>query len=182
MTDTVENSTASLSSERLESVSRPRESFLRWGSPRRIRVAPKQGQNIFSDVDAMQRFDHDLIHFVGDCVIPVSSQAVDADPHQEERSDFLGRTEKFVDVALAISDADRHIAHRVRPGRHGYYRLRRLGETANAAAVSLEPQSVTLDLSVSDRMFPAGPGSHAVNNNCLAYHSANMVLNQPVLP
>ncbi len=30
-------------------------------------------------------------------------------------------------------------------------------------------------------MFP-GPGSDAINNNCLACHSAGMVLNQPVLP
>jgi hypothetical protein len=34
----------------------------------------------------------------------------------------------------------------------------------------------------SDRMFPSGPGSDAANNNCLACHSADMVLNQPVLP
>src|SRR5258705_6058707 len=30
-------------------------------------------------------------------------------------------------------------------------------------------------------MFPAGPGSDAINNNCLACHSADMVLNQPAL-
>jgi hypothetical protein len=30
-------------------------------------------------------------------------------------------------------------------------------------------------------MFPSKLGSDAVNNNCLACHSAGMVLNQPVL-
>jgi hypothetical protein len=42
--------------------------------------------------------------------------------------------------------------------------------------------SVTVDLPDSDRMFPDGPGSDAINNNCLACHSAGMVLNQPALP
>ena len=31
-------------------------------------------------------------------------------------------------------------------------------------------------------MFPDGPGADAINNNCLACHSAGMVLNQPSLP
>src|SRR6266853_842585 len=30
-------------------------------------------------------------------------------------------------------------------------------------------------------MFRNGPGSDAINNNCLACHSADMVLNQPAL-
>ena len=41
-------------------------------------------------------------------------------------------------------------------------------------------KSVTVDLPDSGRMFP-GPGSDAINNNCLACHSADMVLNQPAL-
>jgi hypothetical protein len=41
--------------------------------------------------------------------------------------------------------------------------------------------SVTADLPFGDRMFPGGPGSEAVNNNCLACHSAGMVLTQPAL-
>jgi hypothetical protein len=41
-------------------------------------------------------------------------------------------------------------------------------------------KSVTVDLLDSGRMFP-GPGSDAINNNCLACHSAGMVLSQPVL-
>ena len=41
-------------------------------------------------------------------------------------------------------------------------------------------KSVTVDLPDSERMFP-GPGSDAITNNCLACHSASMVLNQPVL-
>src|ERR1700722_1769904 len=51
---------------------------------------------------------------------------------------------------------------------------------ASAAAVS-ELNSVKVDLPDSDRMFPDAPGSDAINNNCLACHSAGMVLNQPEL-
>jgi hypothetical protein len=42
-------------------------------------------------------------------------------------------------------------------------------------------KSVTVDIPDSGEMFP-GPGSDAMNNNCLACHSADMVLNQPALP
>lgn len=49
------------------------------------------------------------------------------------------------------------------------------------SAVALELKSVKLDLPESDRMFPEGPGVDAINNNCLACHSAGMVLNQPAL-
>jgi hypothetical protein len=49
------------------------------------------------------------------------------------------------------------------------------------AAAPLELKSVKVDLPDSDRMFPAGPGSDAINNNCLACHSADMVLNQPAM-
>ena len=65
--------------------------------------------------------------------------------------------------------------------------------TALIAAAALMPRgahaeeklvlkSVTADLPFGDRMFPDGPGSEAVNNNCLACHSPDMVLNQPPLP
>ena len=49
------------------------------------------------------------------------------------------------------------------------------------AATPFELKSVKLDLPDSDKMFPDGPGSDAINNNCLACHSAGMVLNQPSL-
>jgi hypothetical protein len=39
---------------------------------------------------------------------------------------------------------------------------------------------VNIELPNGDRMFE-GPGSDAANNNCLACHSAGMVLNQPAL-
>jgi hypothetical protein len=42
-------------------------------------------------------------------------------------------------------------------------------------------KSVNVDLPFGDRMFADGPGSEAVNNNCLACHSAGMVLTQPAL-
>jgi mono/diheme cytochrome c family protein len=53
---------------------------------------------------------------------------------------------------------------------------------ATGAAAPLELKSVKIDLPDSDRMFADGPGSDAINNNCLACHSADMVLNQPALP
>ena len=49
------------------------------------------------------------------------------------------------------------------------------------AAPPFELKSLKIDLPDSDRMFPDGPGSDAINNNCLACHSADMVLNQPSL-
>ena len=49
------------------------------------------------------------------------------------------------------------------------------------AATPLQLKSVKIDLPDSDKMFPGGPGSDAINNNCLACHSAGMVLNQPAL-
>ncbi|MBN8926892.1 MAG: hypothetical protein BGO51_15065 [Rhodospirillales bacterium 69-11] len=41
-------------------------------------------------------------------------------------------------------------------------------------------KSPNVDLPNGDRMF-TGAGSDAINNNCLACHSAGMVLNQPPL-
>ena len=62
-----------------------------------------------------------------------------------------------------------------------------------AAGVALSPccgqtesklslRSVSVDLPPGDRTFPDGPGADAMNNNCIACHSAGMVLNQPALP
>jgi len=48
------------------------------------------------------------------------------------------------------------------------------------AEPALTLKSVTVDLPDPGRMFP-GPGSDAINNNCLACHSAGMILNQPNL-
>jgi cytochrome c553 len=50
-----------------------------------------------------------------------------------------------------------------------------------SASAPFDLKSVTVNLPDSDRMF-SGPGSDAANNNCLACHSADMVLNQPALP
>jgi len=49
------------------------------------------------------------------------------------------------------------------------------------AETPFELKSVKVDLPDSDKMFPDGPGSDAINNNCIACHSADMVLNQPAL-
>jgi len=53
--------------------------------------------------------------------------------------------------------------------------------TVARAAAPFELKLVKIDLPDSDKMFPDGPGADAINNNCLACHSAGMVLNQPAL-
>jgi hypothetical protein len=51
---------------------------------------------------------------------------------------------------------------------------------AIAAGRLTDFKSVNVDLPFGDRMFD-GPSADAVNNNCLACHSAGMVLTQPPL-
>ena len=68
--------------------------------------------------------------------------------------------------------------------------MRALPHIALLAAIALVPlcaraekptlKSVSIDLPAGDRMFE-GPGADAANNNCLACHSAGMVLNQPAM-
>jgi cytochrome c5 len=55
-----------------------------------------------------------------------------------------------------------------------------LPHTGHAATITTL-KSLKLDIPTGDAMFPAGPGSDAINNNCLACHSADHVLNQPSL-
>jgi hypothetical protein len=43
-------------------------------------------------------------------------------------------------------------------------------------------KSASIDLPQGNFQFPPGPGSDAITNNCLACHSAGMVLNQSPLP
>ena len=50
---------------------------------------------------------------------------------------------------------------------------------ASAAGITL--RSVSVELPSSDRMFPGGDAADPVNANCIACHSAGMVLNQPAL-
>ena len=52
---------------------------------------------------------------------------------------------------------------------------------ATVAAAGVTLQSVAISLPVSDRAFPDGPHADAINGNCVACHSASMVLNQPSL-
>jgi hypothetical protein len=56
-----------------------------------------------------------------------------------------------------------------------------LASVSAHAADKLVLKSVNVDLPFGDRMFPDGPGSDAANNNCLACHSAGMVLNQAAM-
>ena len=59
-----------------------------------------------------------------------------------------------------------------------------LTPAAALATPAPEPMRLTsqrVELPSSDRAFPDGPGVEAVNNNCLACHSAGMVLTQPKL-
>jgi cytochrome c553 len=43
-------------------------------------------------------------------------------------------------------------------------------------------KSTTVDLPAGDSLFPGGASADAINQNCLACHSTDMVLNQPALP
>jgi mono/diheme cytochrome c family protein len=69
---------------------------------------------------------------------------------------------------------------------------RRVVPIALVASIALVPlcaraegklslKTVSVDLPADERMFASEPGADAVNNNCLACHSADMVLNQPAL-
>jgi mono/diheme cytochrome c family protein len=56
-----------------------------------------------------------------------------------------------------------------------------LAPLAARAEQKLSLKSVTVDLPFGDRMFQDAPGLDLVNGNCLACHSADMVLNQPAM-
>lgn len=51
--------------------------------------------------------------------------------------------------------------------------------TVSGGGVTLKSAVITLPS--SDRGFPPGPHADAIESNCLACHSAGMVLNQPAL-
>lgn len=57
-----------------------------------------------------------------------------------------------------------------------------LASLAVEAAVPVSLKSVDVKLPESTRTLPNGPGVTVVQNNCLACHSAGMILNQPVMP
>jgi len=52
---------------------------------------------------------------------------------------------------------------------------------APVAANGITLQSTTVNLPTGDLTFPGGKPADAINNNCLACHSAEMVLDQPKL-
>jgi cytochrome c5 len=51
-----------------------------------------------------------------------------------------------------------------------------------AAQSPLVLKSTKVTLPDSTAMFPPGPGADIATSDCLACHSAGMVMNQPVLP
>jgi len=55
-----------------------------------------------------------------------------------------------------------------------------LAATLTAAAPAFK--SLSVDLPPDAASFPDGPNVKTVNQNCLACHSADMVLDQPLLP
>ena len=58
------------------------------------------------DLDAMQALDHGFCHLIGDRVIPIAGETVDARADHEMGSSILGGAEEFVDVALTVADMD----------------------------------------------------------------------------
>jgi mono/diheme cytochrome c family protein len=57
-----------------------------------------------------------------------------------------------------------------------------LASFGTQAADKLTLKSVSVELPAGDRTFSDGAGADALNNNCLACHSAGMVLYQPAVP
>ena len=53
--------------------------------------------------------------------------------------------------------------------------------TAVMSQTAMTFKSVKVELPTGDRTFPGGDKATAINDNCLACHSAGMVLNQPPL-
>lgn len=64
-----------------------------------------------------------------------------------------------------------------------HYLVLAIAVCTSAAALAASPapdfKSVKVDLPFGDRVFPDGPHVDAISNNCLACHSAGMVLVQP---
>lgn len=56
-----------------------------------------------------------------------------------------------------------------------------VGIAGHAAGAPLTLKSVDVTLPDSDRALPNGHGLEEVQNNCLACHSAGMILNQPAM-
>jgi cytochrome c553 len=56
-----------------------------------------------------------------------------------------------------------------------------LAPSCSRAQEKFSWKSLKVDQPTSDRIFPNGPGSDAVNDNCLTCHSVGMVLNQPAM-
>ena len=59
-----------------------------------------------ANFDAMQSFDPDLAHLVGDRVLAVPGQAIHAGPHEKVGSDVLGFTEQLVDITFPVADVN----------------------------------------------------------------------------
>jgi hypothetical protein len=55
-----------------------------------------------------------------------------------------------------------------------------LGLAQPSSATDIVLKSTKVEYPTSDAMFP-GEGADAINNNCLACHSADHVMNQPLL-
>lgn len=49
------------------------------------------------------------------------------------------------------------------------------------AETAIVLKSVQVQLPQGDVMFPPGPGAQTADNNCLACHSVDMVMNQPAM-
>ena len=64
----------------------------------------------------------------------------------------------------------------------GFLTAALLSSTAGWAQNLPALKSVKVDLPAGDSQFPGGAEADAINNNCLACHSADMVLNQAALP
>jgi hypothetical protein len=57
-------------------------------------------------LEPMRSADFDPLHFIGNRMVSVSGQAIDAGPDQEMSADLLRCAEKFIDIALAVANVN----------------------------------------------------------------------------
>jgi len=63
----------------------------------------------------------------------------------------------------------------------GVFSVVLLASTPAWVQQDLAIKSTSVELPPGDALFPGGASADAINNSCLACHSAEMVLNQPAL-
>jgi hypothetical protein len=61
---------------------------------------------VVPNIDAVQAFDPHPVHFIGNGVISVPSQSINARPHDKMCPDVLSGAKELINIAFAIADMD----------------------------------------------------------------------------